>query len=102
MANYSRLVTRSNTIRPDASFTESTVALTELLMQPNPVLDRIAPRLRNPAQQWGLNMKIHRYHYLVVPAQRFLGSLPPQTQMLLVVAKLALIILLVGFASNQI
>lgn len=97
MANYSRLVTQPLRILPDSSFTEPTLALTELLLQARPVLARIAPRLRNPAYQRGFNMKIHRYHYLVVPVQRFLARLPPQTQLYLMLAKLTLILLLVGF-----
>lgn len=68
-----------------------------MLLQGVAALARIASRLRNPAYRWEFNMKIHRYHYLVVPVQRFLARLPPQTQLYLMLAKLTLILLLVGF-----
>lgn len=42
-------------------------------------------------------MKNHRYQYLYIPVQQFLARLSPQTQVLLVIGKIALIIMLLGF-----
>ena len=42
-------------------------------------------------------MKLHRYQYLYLPLSRVLDRLSPQTRLLLVIGKLALIFLLIGF-----
>lgn len=51
-------------------------------------------------------MKTHRYRYLYLPVSRYISRLSPQTQVLLVVGKLALIVLLfsfdVAYANNLI
>jgi len=46
-------------------------------------------------------MKAHRYHYLYLPVSRFFDQLSPQTQKFLIIGKVTLICLLVGFEIAQ-